>query len=90
MTFTHILQRGISGIMGAALAGGALLVAALAAQGAPMDADGDGLVTLEELQSVVPEATEELFVTIDTDDSGTLDLAEVTRAIDMGLLPEDA
>ncbi|WP_071688965.1 EF-hand domain-containing protein [Nioella sediminis] len=90
MTFTHILQRGISGILGAALAGGALLVAALAAQGAPMDADGDGLVTLEELQAVVPEATEELFTTIDTDDSGTLDLAEVSRAIDMGLLPEDA
>lgn len=90
MTFTHILQRGISGILGAALAGGALLVAALAAQGAPMDADGDRLVTLEELQAVVPEATEELFTTIDTDDSGALDLAEVTRAIDMGLLPEDA
>ena len=90
MTFTHILQRGISGIMGAALAGGALLLAALAAQGAPMDADGDGLVTLQELQAVVPEATAELFTTIDTDDSGTLDLAEVSRAIDMGLLPEDA
>ena len=90
MTFTHILQRGISGIMGTALAGGALLVAALAAQGAPMDADGDGLVTLEELQILMPEATEELFITLDTDESGALDLAEVDRAIEMGLLPEDA
>lgn len=90
MTFTHILQRGISGILGVALAGGALLLAALAAQGASLDADGDGLVTLEELQAAMPEATEELFTTIDTDGSGTLDLDEVTRAIDMGLLPEDA
>jgi hypothetical protein len=90
MTFTHILQRGISGIMGTALAGGALLLAALAAQGAPLDADGDGLVTLEELQAVLPDTTEELFVTLDSDDSGTLDLAEVERAVGMGLLPEDA
>ncbi|MGI3184882.1 EF-hand domain-containing protein [Nioella aestuarii] len=90
MNFTHILQRGITGIMGASLAGAALLVAALAAQGAPMDADGDGLVTLEELQASIPEATEELFMTMDIDDSGALDLAEVTRGIDMGLLPEDA
>jgi len=90
MTFTHILQRGITGTMGFALAGGVLLLAALAAEGAPLDADGDGLVTLEELQGVMPEATEEIFVTMDTDDSGTLDLAEVTRATEMGLLPEDA
>lgn len=90
MTFTHILQRGITGIMGTALAGSALLVAALAAQGAPLDTDGDGLVTLEELQATLPEATEEFFASMDTDDSGTLDLAEVTRGIEMGLLPEDA
>lgn len=90
MTFTHTLRGGVTGLMGFALAGGALLIAALAAQGAPLDVDGDGLVTLEELQSVMPEATAALFATLDSDDSGALDLAEVTRGTDMGLLPEDA
>ncbi len=90
MTFTHILRSGVTGLMGFGLAGGALLVAALAAQGAPMDVDGDGLVTLEELQSAMPEATAELFATLDSDDSGALDLAEVAHATEMGLLPEDA
>ena len=90
MTFTHIRRGGITGTLGFALAAGTLLVAVMAAEGAPLDADGDGLVTLEELQATMPETTEELFASMDSDDSGALDLAEVTQATEMGLLPEDA
>ena len=60
MTFTHILQRGISGIMGTALAGGALLLAALptaAGDGYKGFVRGDALITAEELKTLIDAYT---------------------------------
>ena len=51
------------------------------------DADGDGNVTLEELQAVYPEVTEDAFTTMDTDGDGVLSASEFQAAIDAGQLP---
>lgn len=87
MTFKRS-SRGIRRpVIGAGLAAGALLAAVLMAEGAPIDGDGDGIVTLAELQAVMPEIPEEVFVAMDADGSGGLDEIEVARAVEMGLLP---
>ncbi|MEO0862374.1 MAG: hypothetical protein AAFY65_17345 [Pseudomonadota bacterium] len=51
------------------------------------DADGDGNVSLAELQAVYPEITEETFTAIDTDGDGVLNATEMQAAIDGGQLP---
>ena len=52
-----------------------------------MDVDGDGNVSLEELQATYPELTEEQFTMMDTDEDGVLSEAELQAATDAGLLP---
>lgn len=52
-----------------------------------MDADGDGNVTLEEAQAVMPEMTEDSFASMDSDADGVLSTAEVAAATEAGLLP---
>jgi len=52
-----------------------------------MDTDGDGNVSLEELQAAYPEVGEERFTLIDTDEDGVINEAELTAAQDAGLLP---
>lgn len=52
-----------------------------------LDADADGLVTIEELQAVNPDATAEEFATYDVDASGALDAEELVAATDAGLVP---
>ena len=67
--------------------------AALLALAAPawaqsaMDTDGDGNVTMEELQAAYPDATEETFAAIDTDADGILSAAEIEAAQAAGTLP---
>lgn len=51
-----------------------------------LDADGDGIVTLEEVQAVNPDITAEDFATMDTDGDGSLDADEVAAAQAAGLL----
>lgn len=51
------------------------------------DADGDSLVTLEEIQAVYPDFSAEQFASADLDGNGTLDEAELTAALDAGILP---
>ncbi len=51
------------------------------------DADGDGMVTLEEIQVSMPDFTAELFAQADTNADGMLDAAELAAAADAGLLP---
>ncbi|SFI41013.1 hypothetical protein [Jannaschia pohangensis] len=50
------------------------------------DADGDGNVSLEELQAVYPDVTAESYAAMDTDADGTLSAAEIQAAIDAGTL----
>lgn len=54
---------------------------------AEADADGSGTFTLEELQAVFPDMTEETFTTIDANADGEVDLAEAQAAVDSGVLP---
>lgn len=52
-----------------------------------VDADGNGLWSLEELQTVYPTLTEETFLTIDANADGGVDVAELTAAMADNLLP---
>ncbi len=53
------------------------------------DADGDGLVTMEELVAAYPDVTEDAFNAADTDGSGSLDEDELAAAREAGLIPMD-
>lgn len=68
----------------------ALLVAApglALAEG--VDANGDGLLTWEEVMTAYPDVTEEQFTQADLDGNGSLDEAEVAAAREVGLLPAE-
>ncbi|SEM77277.1 EF-hand domain-containing protein [Palleronia pelagia] len=52
-----------------------------------IDADGDGLLSLREAQTAIPELTEEVFLMADTDGNGLLSQAELLSANERGLLP---
>ena len=66
----------------------AFLAAAPAiAQMAEIDADGDGLITYEEMTAVYPDTTQEAFASIDTNVDGAVDEAELTAATDAGVIP---
>ncbi|MCQ0092759.1 EF-hand domain-containing protein [Roseovarius sp. M141] len=70
------------------LAAGALATTAFAAGGlADMDTNGDGLLTVEEVQAVYPEMTAEQFSAIDVNGDGVVDDAEMSAAQEMGLIP---
>lgn len=60
----------------ASIAGLGLASAAAAAQFDEVDADGDGLVSLAELQAAAPDATAEDFATYDYDSDGGLNESE--------------
>lgn len=64
----------------------ALLTAPAWAQ-AGLDADGDGNVTMDELQAAFPEATADQFAAMDTDADGVLNAEEVAAAQAAGILP---
>ncbi|MEP2781352.1 MAG: hypothetical protein ABJO67_18405 [Pseudoruegeria sp.] len=50
------------------------------------DADGDGQLSIEELQATYPNLTESEFLVLDQNGDGAVDVAEYTAAIDGGLL----
>ncbi len=51
------------------------------------DANGDGLLTLDEVQAVMPEVTAAAFSAMDLNADGALDAAEVEAAQEAGLMP---
>jgi len=59
-----------------------------AAQSA-LDTDGDGAVSLAEVQAVVADFTEEQFAGIDTNADGLLDEAELAAAAEAGVIPAE-
>lgn len=74
-----------------ALATAAALAAPAAfAQMTELDADGDGLVSYEEMLAAVPTVTEETFSAIDTNGDGTLDADEYAAAEEAGTLPMES
>lgn len=60
---------------------------ALIAQDAAVDADGDGMVTMEEFALAYPDLTEESFTTADLNADGMLDADELAAAAEAGVLP---
>lgn len=52
-----------------------------------IDANGDGMLTVEEVQAAFPEITAENFSAMDVNADGALDADEVTAAREAGLMP---
>lgn len=51
-----------------------------------MDADGDGLLTIAEVQAVMPEVSADQFNAMDANADGALDEAEIKTAQEAGLM----
>lgn len=65
----------------------AAAVLATAAEAQEIDADGDGLYSMEEMLAVFPAMTEETFTTADANGDGSLDAEELAAAQADGLIP---
>lgn len=70
-----------------ALAAMILSLPALAWAASDADANGDGVLTLEEVLVAHPEVTDEAFGTMDANGDGVLDADEVAVAQEAGILP---
>ncbi|MEM8980675.1 MAG: EF-hand domain-containing protein [Pseudomonadota bacterium] len=55
-----------------------------------IDGDGDGVLTLDEMQLAYPDMTAELFEIIDVDANGVVDADEIAAADAAELLPQKA
>ena len=62
-------------------------LAATAWASSDVDANGDGFLTLDEVQAIYPEITAESFSAMDANADGALDQTEVTAAQEAGLMP---
>lgn len=58
------------------------------AQDLPIDADGNGTWSMEELKAAHPTLTEEVFAAMDTNADGQVDLAEYEAAMGAKLLEQ--
>tara|TARA_R110002110_G_scaffold97902_1_gene251044 strand:+ start:940 stop:1200 length:261 start_codon:yes stop_codon:yes gene_type:complete len=61
---------------------------AMGAGAAEVDANGDGLLSVTEVQAVYPDVTAEQFSAMDLNADGALDDAEVQSATEAGMMPE--
>ena len=52
-----------------------------------VDANGDGLMTIDEVQAVFPDVTADAFAEADVNDDGALDDAEMVAGQEQGLIP---
>lgn len=65
----------------------ALVAASSLSAATAADANGDGVLTIDEVQAVMPEVTADAFNAMDTNADGALDADEVQAAQDAGLMP---
>ena len=65
----------------------ALASTAAFADMASVDANADGMVTMEEAQAAYPDMTADQFSQIDANGDGAIDDSEMTEAQETGLLP---
>lgn len=70
-----------------ALLGATSLAYAMSEQAAAIDTNGDGVLTIDEVQAVYPDVTVESFTTMDLNADGALDEEEVTAAEEAGVMP---
>ncbi|MCC1492687.1 hypothetical protein [Cognatishimia sp. F0-27] len=66
---------------------GLVAAPAIAMAQTALDGDGDGMVTLEELQAVHPDVTSDAFMQADTDGDAMLSAEELAAAQDAGVIP---
>lgn len=59
------------------------------AQSAAIDADGDGMYSLPEVQAALPDMTMDGFTVLDANGDGLLDAEEIAIAVEAGVLPAD-
>ncbi|MCE8009299.1 hypothetical protein [Aestuariivita sp.] len=52
-----------------------------------LDANGDGVLTIDEVQAVYPDITAEAFIAMDVNADGALDDDEVVAAQEAGMMP---
>jgi hypothetical protein len=52
-----------------------------------VDTNADGFYSFPELQAAMPDATEDMFTSIDTSGDGLIDAAELAAAVAAGLMP---
>lgn len=65
----------------------AVAMPALAMAQTNADTNGDGVLTIEEVQAVMPEVDADKFSAMDANGDGALDADEITVAQEAGLLP---
>ncbi len=64
-----------------------LPVAALAQSAADLDTNGDGLLTIDEVQAAFPDMGTDTFTAMDLNADGALDAEEIAAAQEAGLMP---
>jgi Ca2+-binding EF-hand superfamily protein len=65
-----------------------LPMAAMAADYMAADNNQDGMLSLEEVQTILPEMTTDTFMEVDADGDGLINADELTVAQTEGLMPE--
>lgn len=65
-----------------------LPMAAMAADYMAADSNQDGMLSLEEVQAILPEVTTDTFMQVDTDGDGLVNADELAVAQSEGLMPE--
>ena len=70
-----------------ALVTGCMPALAMGQGAAELDANGDGLLSVAEVQAVYPDVTAEQFSAMDLNADGALDDAEIQAAQEAGLMP---
>jgi opacity protein-like surface antigen len=74
-------------LMGCTLTVGAMALAFALNAATELDADGDGMYSLPELQAGYPEMTAEDFALVDANGDGLVDPDELASAQNAGVLP---
>jgi hypothetical protein len=62
---------------------------AIAQDVTPIDTDGDGMISPEELMAAFPDVNEDVFTAADMNGDGMLDMDELASAQEDGLIPDD-
>ena len=65
----------------------ALPLYAMSERAAELDANGDGLLTIDEVQAAYPDVTAESFAEMDLNADGALEEDEIAAAEEAGLMP---
>ena len=65
----------------------ALSLPAMVAAQSSADTNGDGVLTIEEVQAVLPDVDADGFSAMDVNGDGSLDADEIAAAQEAGLLP---